>query len=290
MTLPRIDAHHHLWRYDAEEFAWLDDRMAVLRRDFCVTDLQAAMASAQVTSAIAVQARSSLDESRFLLGCAQRSKAICAVVGWVPLTEEAALHAALDEFSVSDAFVGVREITQGKPAGFLCQPAFQRGIAGLTARGLTYDLLLYPEQLREATDLVDAHPRQCFVLDHGAKPRIAAGEYAVWAQDVRELAGRQNVFCKLSGLVTEADWATWSLAGLRPYLDLCVEVFGPSRLMAGSDWPVCLLAAGYGQWWSTLESYFSAFSPCEREQVFGGSAMEAYRLPAEPLASSGGRQ
>jgi L-fuconolactonase len=276
----RIDAHHHLWRYNAEEFAWLSDDMSALRRDFLVGDLEETLASASVHSTVVVQARQSVFETKFLLQCARESEAICAVVGWVPL-QSMAVNAMLDEFADEKKLVGVREIAQGQPEGFLDDEAFNRGVSALTARELTYDVLIHENQLEEAIRFVSRHPRQQFVVDHAAKPKIAAKELEPWRARMKELARSENVWCKLSGLVTEADWREWSVDDLRPYLDVCVEAFGTRRLMAGSDWPVCLVATEYAQWWAVLDEYFSTFSEDERRDVFAGSAVEFYGIEGE---------
>jgi L-fuconolactonase len=275
---PRIDAHHHLWRYNQADYAWIDGSMASLQHDFLPRDLYDAMRSAHVDAAVAVQARQSLQETRYLLECAEAMPAICAVVGWVPLAADH-LTAALDSFAIHKKLAGYREIVQSEPDGYLDQPNFNRGIQQLTARNLTYDLLIHQHQLEEATRFVDRHPQQRFVLDHAAKPHIAAAELEPWATRIRELALRPNVSCKLSGLVTEADWSTWSTETLRPYLDICVEAFGPKRLLTGSDWPVCLVASTYPRWWFTLEQYFSAFSVDEQQHIFGLNALDSYRIP-----------
>ena len=274
----RIDAHHHLWRYDAQEYAWITDEMAVLRRDFLPSDLRAALRAANVDAAIAVQARQTLEETEWLLNCAEDAPEIAAVVGWLPLKAEN-LSGLLDKTS-SPRLAGVRHIVQAEPDGFLDDPAFNRGIAQLAGRGLTYDVLIYERQLPEAIRFVDRHPLQPFVLDHAGKPRIAAGELEPWATKIRELALRPNICCKLSGLVTEANWSEWDFESLRPYLDVCVEAFGTDRLMVGSDWPVCLVAASYAGWWAVLEEYFSAFSANEKEKIFGANAAAFYHLSA----------
>ncbi|GAC1362664.1 MAG: amidohydrolase family protein [Acidobacteriaceae bacterium] len=277
---PRIDAHHHLWRYTPEEFGWIDESMAPLRRDFSIADLQSAMHTASIDGAIAVQARQSLAETHSLLDLAETSSAICGVVGWAPLLAPG-LASALDQLSGRARLVGLREIVQAEPEGFLDQPAFDRGIAELTRRDLAYDLLLRHGQLEEATRFVDRHPHQRFVLDHAAKPPIAAARLEPWRTHIRSLAQRQNVFCKLSGLATEAIWSLWTLDHLRPYLDVCVDAFGPSRLMAGSDWPVSLLASSYSNWWSTLAAYLAPFTASEQERIMGGTAIAFYRIALE---------
>jgi L-fuconolactonase len=275
----RIDAHHHLWHFHKAEFAWINDTMAALRRDFLIEDLCHALHSAKIDASVAVQARQTLEETQWLLECAETTPAICGVVGWVPLTADH-LSALLDRFMDHEKLAGFREIVQSEPDGYLDRADFNRGIAQLAARNLTYDLLIHERQLEEATRFVDRHPQQIFVLDHAAKPCIAGGELEPWRSRLREFAKRENVCCKISGLVTEADWLTWTLEGLRPYLDSCVEAFGPERLLAGSDWPVCLVASSYPQWWSVLTDYFASFSDHEVQRIFGGNAIDCYRLTA----------
>lgn len=271
----RIDAHHHLWRYNAEDFSWLGSDMAALRRDFLLPELEQTLASAGVRAAVAVQARQSVHETRFLLECARKSAALCGVVGWVPL-RSMEVSSVLDEFAFETKLVGVREIVQRSHAGLLEDHAFNRGVGELTARGLAYDVLIYADQLEEATRFVRRHPQQRFVVDHAAKPRIAESELEPWRTRMRELARSENVWCKLSGLVTEAEWHGWSAEDLRPYMDVCVEVFGMQRLMAGSDWPVCLVATEYARWWRVLEQYFVSSSEEEQRDVFGRNAVRFY--------------
>jgi L-fuconolactonase len=278
---PRIDAHHHLWHFQEAEFAWIDDTMAPLRHDFLIEDLCHALRSEKVDAAIAVQARQTIEETQWLLECAETTPIICGVIGWVPLAADH-LSVVLDSFMNHEKLAGLREIVQSEPDGYLDRADFNRGIAQLTSRNLTYDLLIRESQLEEATHFVDRHPQQRFVLDHAAKPRIASGELEPWRSRLREIAKRENVCCKISGLITEADWRNWTPEELRPYLDSCVEVFGPKRLLAGSDWPVCLLASTYSQWWSVLAEYFSSFSEHEVARIFGGNAIDRYRLTVLP--------
>jgi L-fuconolactonase len=273
----RIDAHHHLWRYTAEEFGWIDEPMAALRRDFLPADLERELAAADIDAAVAVQARTSLEETAFLLDCAAQSTRIAGVVGWADLAS-VALSRTLDDIA-NPLLVGFREIAQGQAAGFFDRPAFNAGVRELTARGLAYDILVYANQLEEATRFVDCHPNQRFVLDHAAKPPIAAREMEPWRTQIAELARRPNVTCKVSGLVTEAGWKDWTAAQLAPYIDICVAAFTPQRILAGSDWPVCLVASSYTRWWQTLGEYFAAFSADEQDAVFGGNAQRLYQLP-----------
>ena len=279
-----IDAHQHLWRFTAEEFDWLTEpEYTALRRNFALAELRTEMLEADIAGTVAVQARQTLEETRWLLELARTTlpgdarPLIRGVVGWAPLADET-FPATLESLRAEPLLKGLRHVVQGEPEGFLAGAAFHRGVAAMAGTGLVYDILILERQMVEATAFVDQHPRQSFVLDHVGKPRIAEGAIEPWATQVRELARRENVTCKVSGLVTEAEWATWTPESLRPYLDVVAEAFGPERLMAGSDWPVCLVASGYGQWWRMLETYFAAFSDDERAAVFGGVATRVYGL------------
>ncbi len=273
-----IDAHHHLWKYTAAEYGWIDDAMSALRRDFLTDDLMGEMRVAGVDGAVAVQARQALEETRWLLEAARQSEAIRGVVGWAPIAS-GELVKALEEFAGEPKLKGLRHIIQGEEdRNYILRDDFNEGIRTLTQSGLVYDILIYEWHLPQTIAFVDQHPDQVFVLDHVAKPRIREGVLEPWASHMKELAMRQNVWCKVSGMVTEADWRQWNADTLRPYLDVVVEAFGPRRLMAGSDWPVCLVACGYGQWFELLRKYFANFSQTEREKVFGLTAVEVYRL------------
>jgi L-fuconolactonase len=274
----RIDAHHHLWRYAVKEYGWIDDAMGALRRDFLPQDLTAEMRAAGVDGAVAVQARQTVEETRWLLELAEGCEAIRGVVGWAPIAG-AEFTTAMEELAGRPKLKGLRHIVQGEPdERFLLREEFNRGIRGIRGTELVYDVLIYERQLPQATEFVDLHPGQAFVLDHIAKPRIREGALEPWASRIRELAKRENVTCKVSGMVTEADWGGWTAETLRPYLDVVVEAFGPARLMAGSDWPVCLVACGYTQWFGVLEAYFAGFSETERAAVFGATTKRVYRL------------
>ena len=280
----RIDAHQHLWRFTAEEYGWLEEpAYAALRRDFGLPELQAAMVEANVAGTVAVQARQTMEETRWLLALARTTLAtdagpqIRGVVGWAPLVD-AGFPTMLESLVAEPLLKGLRHVVQSEPAGFLEGAGFNQGITALRETKLVYDVLIHEQQMMAAIALVDRHPRQSFVLDHVGKPRIAHGFLEPWATQLREMAQRETVSCKISGLVTEAKWATWTLESLRPYLDVVVEAFGPARLMAGSDWPVCLVASGYGRWWRVLETYFAPFSEDERTAVFGGVATRVYGL------------
>ncbi len=255
--------------------------MSLLRRDFLMAEMLRDLEAAKISATVAVQARESLDETRWLRECARTCPTIQGVVGWAPLAADN-LAEILDEFGDDNRLVGFREVVQGRPDGYLDRPEFDRGIEQLTERGLTYDILIFEHQIEEATRLVDRHPKQKFVLDHVGKPKIAQAEIEPWRANLLTLSRRANVTCKLSGLVTEADWNNWTLDSLRPYLDTCVEAFGPGRLMAGSDWPVCLVATGYADWWQALRRYFQDFSEDETARVFGGTAIDFYGLQDRP--------
>lgn len=274
----RVDSHHHLWRYRPNEYAWIDTSMDVLRRDYTLDDLTAVTTEARIDATIAVQARQSLAENDSLLAAADRSPLIAAVVGWVDL---AAADAAdtLRTYAAHPRFRGVRHVVQAEPDSFLAAPAFNRGVSHLRAFHLVYDILIVGRQLPEAIAFVDRHPDQPFVLDHLAKPTIRAARFdAEWAAAFRELARRPQMTCKVSGLVTEVRDADWTVELLQPYVDLALECYGPDRLMAGSDWPVCRLRAGYDEWMNTLERLLGGLSDDEQRAVFGGTARRVYDL------------
>jgi L-fuconolactonase len=276
-AVKRIDAHHHLWRYNAEEFDWINDEMRVLRRDFLPDELRSGMAAAHVNGTVAVQARQSLDETQWLLAQAASAPGILGIVGWLPIASPS-LAQHLEEFSADPLLKGVRHVVQAEPLGFLDDHAFNRGISLLKNTGLVYDILIFPHQIEEAIRFVDRHPQQSFVLDHIAKPRIAAGEIDLWSALIRELALRPHVACKISGMVTEADWVKWTAAQLQPYFEVVLEAFGPQRLMIGTDWPVLTVACGYAQWWNTVEQWIAPLTDNERRQILGGTAERVYKL------------
>jgi L-fuconolactonase len=274
----RIDAHQHFWRYSAADYAWIDDSMAVLRRDFLPEDARREMARAGVDASIAVQARQSLDETRWLLGLAAAHPFIAGVVGWVDLQSDD-VGAQLAQFAGYPKLVGVRHIVQSEDDDrFLLRPAFLRGISLLQDFDLSYDILIYPKHLRVAAEFVSRFGRQRFVLDHLAKPRIVSGEIREWETDIRDLSRFPNVFCKLSGLVTEADWRRWTPDQIRPYLDVVFDCFGVHRLLVGSDWPVCTVAADYPRTLEVIATYMAGRPAAERDAVMGGNAARLWRL------------
>jgi L-fuconolactonase len=273
----RVDAHHHLWRYTPEEYGWIDDTMQALRRDSMPEDLEREALAAGVEATVAVQARQTVAETAWLLQLAAQSELIRGVVGWLPIAADD-FPSALERFDAGPLLKGLRHVVQGEPAGFLDGAEFNRGIAALRGTGLVYDVLIFARQLAEATRFVDRHPQQQFVLDHIAKPEIAAGELEIWSKGIRELVRRENVVCKVSGMVTEADWSQWSPASLKPYFDTVLEAFGPARLMAGSDWPVLTVACTYPRWWQTIAEWIAPLSATEREEIESGTAIRTYKL------------
>jgi L-fuconolactonase len=274
----RIDTHQHFWRYNPEEFGWIDDSMATLRRDFLPHNLEPELAAAGFDGSIAVQARQTLDETRWLLELAASSPLILGVVGWVDLRSPD-VRAQLDEFAGNPKLLGIRHIVQSEPDDrFLLQPEFLRGISGLEEFDLTYDILIYAKHLPVAAEFVQRFPRQRFLLDHLAKPPIKSGELHPWDSGIRELAKSPNVFCKLSGLVTEADWKNWKPEHIVPFLDVAFDSFGPVRLMIGSDWPVCAVAASYSRVMNVIREYLSKYPSDVQNAVLGENAQRFWKL------------
>lgn len=274
----RVDSHQHFWRYQPAEYAWIDDSMTALRRDFLPEDLQPELDGMGFDACVAVQARQSPEETRWLLELADRHEFIVGVVGWVDLQSLDARR-ELERLSAHPLLVGIRHIVQDEPDDrFLLRAEFCRGIALLGALGLAYDILIHPRHLPVAVEFVERFPRQRFVLDHLAKPEVRRGEILSWERELRRLASWPNVLCKLSGLVTEADWTSWTPDQLRPYLDVAWDCFGPGRLMVGSDWPVCTLAGDYARTVGAVTDYLKDRPPHERDAVLGGNAVRFWRL------------
>ncbi len=274
----RIDAHQHYWIYNAEEYSWIDESMAPIRRDFLPVDLKPELTRNDFGGSVVVQTRQSLEETAWLLELADHSPSIVGVVGWIDLCSPEAAN-QLERFARHPKLVGIRHIVQGEPDNkFLLRPDFLRGIALLEEFDLAYDILIYTRHLPVAAEFVERFPKQRFVLDHLAKPPIKRGEIKEWASGIRKLAEFANVYCKLSGLVTEADWFGWKPEQIYPYLDVAFEAFGPKRLMVGSDWPVCLVASSYSRAVNVVKEYVDRHTPDSREDVFGGNARRFWRL------------
>ena len=271
----KLDAHQHFWSYDAAQYPWIP-RDSALHRDWLPGDLAPLLAAAGLDGCIAVQARQTAEESRWLLELAEHHAIIKGVVGWVDL-RAAKVGEELAALARHPRFVGVRHVVQDEPDDdFMLGADFLRGIGELRAHKLTYDILIVPRQLPSAIALAKRFPEQPFVLDHIAKPPIKVGTLSPWREQIRELAKSPNVLCKVSGMVTEADAKAWKPADFRPYLDVVFEAFGEDRLMYGSDWPVCLLAAEYAQVFGLVRDYIAPLSAEAQAQVLGGNAARFY--------------
>jgi L-fuconolactonase len=273
----RVDAHQHYWRFDPVRDRWITPEMSVLRRNFLPGDAEPLLAAEGIDGVVAVQADQSIAETDFLLSLAARYPFIRGVVGWIDL-RAADLPQQLARRQGNPTLKGFRHIAQGEPDDFLTRSGVVAGITELGKHGFSYDILIYPRQLVAAEQLVARCPGVRFVLDHCAKPPIASGDITEWQQGIRRLAQHANVTCKLSGLVTEASWTGWTEAELRPCLDTAVDAFGPGRLMFGSDWPVCLLAAEYPRVVAVVADWAERLTAAEQASIFGGTAMSAYRL------------
>ena len=272
-----IDAHQHFWHFDPVRDSWITDDMAVIQRDFLPADLEPVLAENGIDGCVAVQAAQSEAETLFLVSMAQHYDIVKGVVGWVDLQSEQ-LPQRLAQLTEHPAIKGFRHVAQAEPADFLTRPAVVRGIRQLAEFGFTYDILIYPNQLKAALHLVRALPEVNFVIDHLAKPYVRKREISRWSNFMAEIAKNPNVSCKLSGLVTEGDWHNWSKKDFFPYLDVAFKHFGPDRLLFGSDWPVCLVAANYTQVKTLIEDYVGAWGDEVREKVFGANAVAFYNL------------
>jgi L-fuconolactonase len=274
-----IDAHHHLWKYSAAEYGWITPDMTVIRRDFLPADLEPLMHHFGIEGTVAVQARQSLEETTWLLGLAEKHPLIRGVVGWVPLTEGAGVKRSLERFAANKKLRAVRHVVQDEAdPRYILRKDFNEGVSALHDFGLRYDILIFERHLPDTIEFVDRHPNQTFILDHIAKPRIKDKIISPWDRNMRELAKRQNVYCKLSGMVTEADPQHWTPEGLQPYIDLVLGAFGPRRVMYGSDWPVMLLAGDYERWYRTVRIAIAKLSQSEQDRIMGGTAAEAYGI------------
>jgi L-fuconolactonase len=273
-----IDTHHHYWNYDPVEFDWIDNDMAKIRKSFLPVDLKATLKNTGVEGVITVQARQSLEETEWLLKLAAQNDFMRGVVGWLPLASEN-IEELLDKYSQNKWLKGLRHVVQGEPdPEFILGKDFNKGISALKKYDLVYDILIFEHQLPNTISFVDLHPDQQFVLDHIAKPRIKANELEPWAKYLWELAERENVSCKISGMVTEADFNNWTEKQLQPYFDIVMEAFGPERLMFGSDWPVCLVATEYADWLGLVKKQVAQFSKDEQEMIFYKNVEKVYQL------------
>ena len=274
----KIDAHQHFWKYSPEEYTWINDEMQVLKRDYLPEDLKPQVTKYGFHGTVAVQARQSIAETRWLLCLAEKNEFIKGVVGWVDLCS-GRLEDQLSEF-VSDAkFAGVRHIIQDEPDDlFMLRDEFLEGIRLLQKFNLTYDILIFARHLPQTRDFVKLFPDQTFVLDHIAKPEIKYKRLSPWKENIVKLAQFENVYCKLSGIATEADWLNWKAEDFRPFIETVLDAFGADRLMIGSDWPVCRLAGNYADIMEIPDKYLSGLSIHERNAIFGLNAIKVYHL------------
>jgi L-fuconolactonase len=272
-----IDAHQHFWVYDGERDAWITEEMSVIRRNFFPENLIPLLAENNIDGCVAVQAAQSESETEFLLQLAEANDFIKGVVGWTDLRSPD-LYDRLDFYAQYEKLSGFRHIVQAESDDFLTRPDFINGVKALHAFDFTYDILIYPTQLEAALYFVRQMPEMKLVIDHLAKPYIKSGEIEAWARSMKALAAFPNVFCKVSGMVTEADWKNWKKEDFAPYLDVVFEEFGCERLMYGSDWPVCLVAGEYKDQKSILDNYLFSYTEEQKAMVMGGNAIRFYNL------------
>lgn len=275
-----VDSHHHLWKYNDRDYVWMDEHMEILKRDYLPAELRQKMVAGGVTQTVVVQARQSLAETNWLLDLANKSSFIGGVVGWVDLCRKD-IEEVLEKYSPFRKLKGVRHVVHDEPDDeFMARDDFRHGISALKEFGLSYDLLLFPKHLPLACQLAEEFPDQAFVIDHMAKPRIRKQLLEPWKSDISCISQLPNVYCKLSGMITEADWKNWKTEDFYPYLDHLFEQFSHERLMVGSDWPVCRLAGEYEKVMQIVPQYMSnrGFSTQDQEQVFKNTAIHFYRL------------
>jgi len=276
--MPRIDAHQHFWKFDPVRDSWIDESMNRIQRDFYPQDLKPLLDANGLDGCVVVQTDQSEAETEFLLSLAWQYPFIKGIVGWIDL-QASDISDRLEQSAHNKVLKGFRHILQGeKQRDFMLRPAFLNGVGELQRHGYTYDILVYPDQLPFVKQFVASFPNQPFVVDHLAKPNIKNADIDQWRNDIREIASYPHVYCKVSGMVTEADWFMWKETDLIPYIDAVVEAFGVQRLMYGSDWPVCLVAAEYQQVFDVVKNYFASFTKAEQEQIFGTTATKFYKL------------
>ena len=273
----RIDAHQHFWHYNPKQHEWIDDKMSVIRKDFLPVDLLPILQKNNFDGCIAVQADQTEMETKFLIDLAIKNNVIQGVVGWVDLKAEN-IYEQLAYYKQYDIVKGFRHVLQNEEPDFMLESNFLNGIQCLQDFNYTYDLLIFPQHLPAAIKLVKQNPHQLFVIDHIAKPYIKFGLIAQWKKDIELIAKFENVFCKISGMVTEVDYENWQDSDFLPYIDIVVKAFGTKRIMYGSDWPVCLVAASYREMLNVVENYFNGFSETEQEDFFGKNAQLFYQL------------
>lgn len=274
----RIDSHQHFWKFDPVRDSWITDEMAVIQKDFLPGNLKTILDKNNIDGCVVVQTDQEEGHNDFLLDMASENNFIKGVVGWVDL-QGSKVRKRLEFYKSFKVLKGFRHILQGeRNRSLMLQPAFMNGIAALKEFNYTYDILIFPDQLQYIEKFVKAFPEQKFVIDHIAKPNIREGKIDDWSKNILALAPYENVYCKISGMVTEAAWNSWALGDFKPYLDIIVQTFGTDRIMYGSDWPVCLVAASYEEMMDIVKNYFSAFSKYEQEKFFGLNAISFYNL------------
>lgn len=272
-----LDAHQHFWKYIPERDTWITEDMKRIQRDFLPEDLQNILKANRIEGCVAVQADQSEKETEFLLQCARNYPFVKGVVGWTDL-QSPGVQARLEYYFQFDELKGFRHVVQGEPAGFLERKEFLAGIALLEQYHFTYDILIYHHQLNEALAFIKKFPNQRFVIDHIAKPDIRNRQFKPWKELITRIAMHENVYCKLSGMVTEGDRKNWKPTDFTPYLDTVWEAFGSRRIMYGSDWPVCLVAAEYEQQFNIVNHFLTPCSPSERKAVLGTNAQAFYHI------------
>ncbi|MEN3323111.1 amidohydrolase family protein [Mariniflexile soesokkakense] len=273
-----IDSHQHFWQYNSEKHAWIDDEMAVIRKDFMPSDLKQVYQGNGIDGCVAVEADQNTAETDFLLKLAAENDFIKGVVGWVDLRAND-IENQLETYNNKEKLKGFRHVVQGEPDhNFLLRPNFLRGISLLEKQNYTYDILIFPHQLGAALEFVKKFPNQKFVIDHIAKPYIKDGFYDGWATLMKEIAKQENVYCKLSGMITEANYKSWTPIQIHPYMNLVLGAFGTDRLMYGSDWPVCLVAGNYSKVKELTTNFISKLSTHEQQNIMGVNAVKFYNL------------
>ncbi len=276
-----IDSHQHFWQYNPQDHAWIDDQMHTLKQDFMPPDLKKEMDRVGLEGCVAVQADQTEAETDFLLDLYDRYEYIKGVVGWLDIRADN-FEEKLDQYAEKKGLKGLRHIVQDEPDDqFLLRPDFLRGIKTLGGYDLAYDILIFSRHLPVAVKFAMEFPEQKFVLDHIAKPEIAEQEIEEWERGIRELAQHPNMYCKVSGMVTEADWDYWQPDDFKPYLDIVFDAFGTDRLMFGSDWPVCTLAASYREVWEIIEDYIQEFTDEKKVNIMGINAKQFYSLDTD---------
>ena len=273
-----IDSHQHFWKYEPVKHDWIDDNMSVIRRDFSPSDLAKVYQENSIDGCVAVQADQTLEETDFLIDLASNNNFIKGIVGWVDLRAEN-IEEVLEKYSKEKIVKGFRHVVQGEPDhNFLLRPNFSRGISLLEKYNFTYDILVFPHQLGSVLEFVKKFPNQKFVIDHIAKPYIKDGYFEGWATMMTAIGKHENVSCKMSGMVTEAEYNTWTPEQIHPYMNVALEAFGSSRILFGSDWPVCLVAGNYSKIKKLTTNFISQLSQIEQNSIMGTNAIEFYNL------------